>query len=134
MKLTFTILLFIFITVITTSDISARPKVKAKITDNTVASLVEGLNSENIGLRSSSAYMIGELQLSSAVIPLLRILHRDENEEMRIAAALALYKIGSPIAIHAVKQSIRFDDSERVKNIFFISSPESGIVIPAFLF
>jgi HEAT repeat protein len=51
------------------------------------------------------------------VIPLLRILHQDENDEMRIAAALALYKIGSPIAIHAVKQSIRFDESERVSKL-----------------
>lgn len=117
MKLTLTILLLIFIAAINSPDVSARPKVKAKITSNTVASLMEGLNSENIGLKSSSAYMIGELQLSSAVIPLLRILHQDENEEMRIAAALALYKIGSPIAIHAVKQSIRFDDSERVSKL-----------------
>lgn len=117
MKLTLTILLLIFIAAINSPYVSARPKVKAKITSNTVASLMEGLNSENIGLKSSSAYMIGELQLSSAVIPLLRILHQDENEEMRIAAALALYKIGSPIAIHAVKQSIRFDDSERVSKL-----------------
>jgi HEAT repeat protein len=61
--------------------------------------------------------MIGELQLSKAVIPLMRILHQDENEEIRIAAALALYKIGSPIAIHAVKQSIKFDESERVSKL-----------------
>ena len=61
--------------------------------------------------------MIGELQLSQAVIPLLRILHNEENEELRIAAALALYKIGSPIAINAVKQAIRFDDSERVSKL-----------------
>jgi HEAT repeats len=116
MKLTLTILLLIIIA-ITTTDISAKPKVKAKITDNTVASLMEGLNSENLGLKSSSAYMIGELQLSKAVIPLMKILHQEKNEEMRIAAALALYKIGSPIAIQAVKQSIRFDDSERVSKL-----------------
>jgi hypothetical protein len=116
MKLTLTILLLIIIS-ITTTDISAKPKLKAKITDNTVASLLEGLNSENLGLKSSSAYMIGELQLSKALIPLLKILHEDENDEMRIAAALALYKIGSPIAIQAVKQSIRFDDSERVSKL-----------------
>jgi hypothetical protein len=116
MKLTLTILFLIVIS-ITTTDISAKPRVKAKITDNTVASLMEGLNSENLGLKSSSAYMIGELQLSKALIPLLKILHEDENEEMRIAAALALYKIGSPIAIQAVKQSIRFDDSERVSKL-----------------
>jgi hypothetical protein len=117
MKLTLTILLLIFIAAINSPDVSARPKVKAKITSNTVASLMEGLNSENIGLKSSSAYMIGELQLSKAVIPLMKVLHQDENEEMRIAAALALYKIGSPIAINAVKQSIKFDDSERVSKL-----------------
>jgi hypothetical protein len=116
MKLTLTILLLLIIA-ITTTDLSAKPRVKAKITDNTVASLMEGLSSENLGLKSSSAYMIGELKLSKALIPLLKILHRDENEEMRIAAALALYKIGSPIAIQAVKQSIRFDDSERVSKL-----------------
>jgi len=116
MKLTLTIL-FLIIIAITTTDISAKPRVKAKITDNTVASLMEGLNSENLGLKSSSAYMIGELQLSKAVIPLMKILHQEKNEEMRIAAALALYKIGSPIAIQAVKQSIRFDDSERVSKL-----------------
>ena len=116
MKLTLTILLLIIIA-ITTTDLSAKPKVKVKITDNTVASLMEGLNSENLGLKSSSAYMIGELQLTKAVIPLMKILREDESDEIRIAAALALYKIGSPIAIHAVKQSIRFDESERVSKL-----------------
>ncbi len=116
MKLTLTILFLTFIA-IGTLDISAKPRTKVKITENTVSSLIEGLNSANLGLKSSSAYMIGELQLSKAVIPLMRILHQDENEEIRIAAALALYKIGSPIAIHAVKQSIKFDESERVSKL-----------------
>jgi isocitrate dehydrogenase kinase/phosphatase len=116
MKLTITIIL-ITILAIATLDISAKPKIKVKITKNTVSSLIEGLNSDNLGLKSSSAYMIGELQLSKAVIPLMRILHQNENDEIRIAAALALYKIGSPIAIQAVKQSIRFDESERVSKL-----------------
>ena len=116
MKLTITVIL-ITILAIATLDISAKPKIKVKITENTVSSLIEGLNSDNLGLKSSSAYMIGELQLSKAVIPLMRILHQDENDEMRIVAALALYKIGSPIAIQAVKQSIRFDESERVSKL-----------------
>jgi hypothetical protein len=116
MKLTLTILLLTIIA-IGTLVVSAKPRTKVKITENTVSSLIEGLNSANLGLKSSSAYMIGELQLSKAVIPLMRILHQDENEEIRIAAALALYKIGSPIAIHAVKQSIKFDESERVSKL-----------------
>ena len=95
----------------------AKPKTTIQIKDNTVESLIIGLNSDNLGLQSSSAYMIGELQLSEAVIPLLKILHSEKNEELRIMAALALYKIGSPIAINAVKQAIRFDDSERVSKL-----------------
>jgi hypothetical protein len=116
MKLTLTALI-LAIVAISTITASVIPKTNVKITQNTVASLIEGLNSQNLGLKSSSAYMIGELQLSEAVIPLLKILHQDKNEEMRIAAALALYKIGSPIAIHAVKQAIRFDESERVSKL-----------------
>ena len=116
MKFILTLLLLITFAM-GTLDASAKPKSKVNVTQNTVQSLIKGLNSENLGLKSSSAYMIGELQLSKAIIPLMRILHRDENEEIRIAAALALYKIGSPIAIHAVKQAIRFDGSERVSKL-----------------
>lgn len=116
MRLTLTALI-LAIVAISSITASVIPKVNVKTTQNTIESLIEGLNSENLGLKSSSAYMIGELQLSKASIPLLKILHQDKNEEMRIAAALALYKIGSPIAIHAVKQAIRFDESERVSKL-----------------
>jgi len=116
MKNAITILLIILLTFGATDSI-AKPETAVKVSQNTIESLMNGLSSENLGLKSSSAYMIGELQLSEAVIPLMRILHQDENAEIRIAAALALYKIGSPIAIHAVKQAIRFDDSERVSKL-----------------
>lgn len=99
------------------SSALTKPKTTAAINENTIETLIMGLNSDNIGLKSSSAYMIGELQITEAVIPLLRILHTEKNEELRIAAALALYKIGSPTAIYAVKQTIRFDDSERVSKL-----------------
>ena len=90
---------------------------KNEFSENTVSSLLMGLKSDNIGLKSSSAYMLGELRVTSAVIPLMRLLHNDENEEIRISAALALYKIKTPMAIQAVKQAIKFDDSERVSNL-----------------
>ena len=90
---------------------------KSEVSESTVASLLMGLNSDNIGLKSSSAYMLGELRVSSAVIPLMRVLHNDGNEVVRISAALALYKIGTPMSINAVKQAIRFDDSKRVSEL-----------------
>ena len=102
---------------ITSSNAVTNPKTNIQIKDNTVETLIIGLNSDNLGLKSGSAYMIGELKLKQATIPLLRVLHNEKNEEIRIAAALALYKIGSPVAIYAVKQAIKFDDSERVSKL-----------------
>ena len=100
-----------------TSFPAGNPKATLEMKQNTVSSLLIGLNSSNLGLKSSSAYMLGELKVTSAVIPLMRILHENENEDLRIAAALALYKIGTPLAINAVKQSVRFDNSERVSKL-----------------
>ena len=90
---------------------------KNEVSESTVASLLLGLNSDNIGLKCSSAYMLGELKVSSAVVPLMRVLHNDENEKVRISAMLALYKIGTPMSINAVKQAIKFDDSKRVSTL-----------------
>jgi len=111
------IVLTLFIIVSSLTNANTNPKAKTEIKDNTVETLIIGLNSDNIGLKCGSAYMIGELKLTQATIPLLRILHTEKNEELRIAAALALYKIGSPVAIYAVKQTIRFDQSERVSKL-----------------
>jgi HEAT repeat protein len=116
MKLLITTLL---ITTFLLSSLNAapNPKISKSNKQNTISSLMIGLKSDNLGLKSSSAYMIGELKMSEAIIPLMNILRENENEELRIAAALALYKIGTPMAIHAVKQSIRFDESTRVSTL-----------------
>ncbi len=90
---------------------------EAVVKESTIASLLEGLTSDNLRLKSSCAYMLGELKVTEAIIPLMRILHNDVNEELRISAALALYKIGTPMSIYAVKQAGRFDESERVNKL-----------------
>ncbi|MCH7965026.1 MAG: hypothetical protein IH852_13935 [Bacteroidetes bacterium] len=92
-------------------------KSEVDVKESTIASLLEGLTSDNMHLKSSCAYMLGELKVTEAIIPLMRILHNDINEELRISAALALYKIGTPMSIYAVKQAGRFDESERVNKL-----------------
>ncbi|MEJ2104082.1 MAG: HEAT repeat domain-containing protein [Ignavibacteriaceae bacterium] len=109
--------LILTFTMVSTPFPAGNPKAILEMKQNTVSSLLIGLNSSNLGLKSSSAYMLGELKVTSAVIPLMRILHENKNEDLRIAAALALYKIGTPLAINAVKQSVRFDNSERVNKL-----------------
>lgn len=79
------------------------------------ASLMNGLESDNFGLRTSAAYLLGEFRCDRAVILLMRMLKSEEREEARIVAALALLKIGDQRGIFAIKQAIRFDGNERVR-------------------
>ena len=112
-----TTVLILIITLSTTAFSGDNSTKKYDNTQNTIASLIEGLNSDNTGLKTSCAYMLGELNLTEGIIPLMRLLRNDESEEVRICAALALYKIGTPISIFAVKQAIRFDESDRVSKL-----------------
>ncbi|MDX1700127.1 MAG: HEAT repeat domain-containing protein, partial [Melioribacteraceae bacterium] len=70
----------------------ANPNYSVK--EASVKTLLEGINSDNKGLQAGCAYMLGELCCDKAVIALLDILHNNPKEEMRILAALSLYKIG----------------------------------------
>jgi hypothetical protein len=80
-------------------------------------SLLLGVESENLGLQSCAAYMLGELCCDGAVVPLLKILHNSPYEEMRIIAALSLYKIGDSRGIFAIRQAIKFDENKRVSKL-----------------
>ncbi len=112
-----TILIVALVLGITIASFGNDNKSKNDVSENTIASLLEGLTSDNLGLKASCAYMLGELKVTTAIIPLMRILHNDVNEELRISAALALYKIGTPMSIYAVKQAGRFDESARVNKL-----------------
>lgn len=98
--------------------------------------LLNNLNSENKGVRESSAFLIGELKIDDAVVPLLAILHNDTNESTRIVAALSLSKIGSARGSFAVKQAAIYDDSQRVRmacawfsNMY--STPQPFVIAPS---
>lgn len=79
--------------------------------------LQQGLNSDNNGLVAGCAYMVGEIRCQRSVITLLKILHSNQSEELRILAALSLYKIGDARGIYAIKQAIKYDESKRVQQM-----------------
>lgn len=109
--------LTLLLLLLSSTTFAGNSKSEVDVKESTIASLLEGLTSDNMHLKSSCAYMLGELKVTEAIIPLMRILHNDINEELRISAALALYKIGTPMSIYAVKQAGRFDESERVNKL-----------------
>lgn len=82
-----------------------------------IKSLLQGLQSDNLGLQAGCTYMLGELCCGKSVIVLMDILHNNPSEEIRILAALSLYKIRDSRGIFAIKQEMKFDESERVRRM-----------------
>jgi len=79
--------------------------------------LIIGLNSDNEGLKLSSAYYLGEYQLDNAVLPLMAILKSNQKDCQKVAAALSLIKINDSRGVFAVKRAAIFDDSEYVRRM-----------------
>lgn len=127
------LMVFIFaFLLISIQTVQAKP---GKVTENAIESLMMGIKSDNFGLRTSSAYMLGELKCERGVIPLLRMLKSEEREDARIVAALALLKIGNLKGIFAIKQAVIYDDSDRVRRVcanFYNSFYEKSKVVALF--
>lgn len=113
---------------------------KTLIEDN----LFVGLAYPNIGLQRSCALMLGSLNSERAVIPLMEVLRNHTNENVRIAAAWALCKIGDPRGVYAVKMAVKYDDQSKVQVVcawyyenfvkqgsFTFTQPEDRIVASA---
>lgn len=85
------------------------------VDSNVENNLLEGLKSQNLGLVTNSAYMLGEVGTSRSVIALMKVLRDGKTEAERISAALALTKINTDKGMYAVKQRAIYDESERVR-------------------
>jgi len=97
--------------------LAAKANIDSKNLENSEKTLLSSIESDNLGLSISSIQILGELNLNNAVIPLMKILHSSKNVETRIAASLALYKIGDKRGIYALKMAAKYDNSERVRKM-----------------
>jgi len=77
--------------------------------------LLIGLVSDNAGLQRSCALMLGKINADQALIPLLSVMNNSEDNQLRIAAAWALCRIGHPIGTYAVKRAVSFDQCCKVQ-------------------
>ncbi len=80
-------------------------------------SYLSGLNSDNLGLKVSCAYFLGEIESQKAVIPLMKMLRSGETEQERLIAALSLVKIGDERGIYLVKRRAEFCKCERTRRL-----------------
>jgi len=84
---------------------------KVLIEDN----LFIGMVSDNLGLQRSCALMLGEIVSDRAVVPLMAVLHNSSDENLRVAAAWSLCKIGDARGVYAVKMAVKYDESAKVQ-------------------
>lgn len=94
-------------------------KANKKVTNQQIeASLLQGLSSNNTGLRVSCAYMLGEISPSEkGLIELMRILRDDSEENVRIMAALTLIKLEDARGLNIIKNECKYNDNERTRKM-----------------
>lgn len=90
--------------------------------DNPKYSVVEenllvGLENENLGLKTSCAYWLGEMKSENAVIPLMKVFRSDDDQRVQLMAALSLAKIEDSRGIYLVKRVGEFTEDARMKRI-----------------
>lgn len=79
--------------------------------------LIKSLESDNYGVRTSAAQILGDMKSTKAVIPLMKMLKSSKDECCRIIAAVSLSKIESSMGRYTVAQAAKFDSSPRVRKV-----------------
>lgn len=77
--------------------------------------LINSLQDENQGIRSSAAQLLGERKVEAAVDPLIQLMKTDKNHSVRIITALALYKIGDKKALPEIRKLAKTDEYKSVR-------------------
>lgn len=78
---------------------------------------LDGITSDNEGVRASAATFLGYLKSDKAVLPLMKMMRDEKNEDSRILAALALIRIGDSQGVYMVGRTALYNSSDRVKRI-----------------
>jgi len=82
------------------------PNKKSNVSNEAIEkTLLIGLNSDNLGLKISSAYMLGEIKSKNAIAELTTFIKNVDNDKARLTAILALLKIASSESNVALNQN-----------------------------
>ena len=84
---------------------------------NFVANLSVAIQAENSGLRKSAIYLAGLYSLNEVVPVLVSQLEKENNSDIKILIALALYRMEDPIGMEAVDKLYRNESNGRVKRM-----------------
>jgi HEAT repeat protein len=79
--------------------------------------LLDGIKSENDGIKRSSIYFVGKYKIADAEDLLIKQLNKEQNPDNRILIALVLYKLGSENGILTIKKLAAIDNNHKVRTI-----------------
>ena len=82
-----------------------------------ISNLVNGINSDNEGLKRSAIYFAGKYKVEEAVDALVDQLEMETSTENKYLISLSLYLIGDEKGIEAVKKVAAFDNDPRAKRL-----------------
>ncbi len=79
--------------------------------------LLDGIKSENDGVKRSSIYFVGHYRIAEAEEALIEQLKKEQNPSNRILIALVLYELVSEDGLLEVKKLASNDDNQKVRRM-----------------
>ena len=103
----------------TFSELFAQPYSIKEITNKRYAleNLLDGIKSENDGVKRSSIYFVGKYKIADAEDLLIEQLNKEQNPSNKILIALVLYKLGSENGLLTIKKLAATDDNLKVRTM-----------------
>lgn len=117
MKTVTTLVVLLVIALNADIGLQAQSNKYKNITQHSIETLKQGIKSDNPGLRKSSIYMAGLYKIDEAVDALTEQLAKEKSSGTKILIALALYNIGNPDGMEAVKELAKRDSDKEVKRM-----------------
>lgn len=111
----FTYLTLVLLTAVTL--FAQAPKKLNNIKEDHISNLVNGIKSNNDGLKRSAVYLAGKYGVVETSDALVERLNSEKNPQDRILIALALYRIGNQDAYEAIKELAKDDYNPKVRRI-----------------
>ncbi len=81
------------------------------------ANYMKGLISDNIGVRTSSAYFLGEMKSEKALSFLMKMFREAKTSGEKLVAAWSLLKIGDSRGVHLVKWEVDNGENKDIKDM-----------------
>jgi HEAT repeat protein len=104
----------LFTTVLNAQKTITKSELKQK---RMIGNLLNGINSDNEGLKRSAIYYAGKYKVDEAVDALVEQLEAETSTENKYLISLSLYLIGDNKGIEAVKKVAAFDNDPRAKRL-----------------